>query len=52
MLQPNGLRGRKSNKTPLLRPRHVKAHLKFVKDKEDKGLDLWHKVLLTNEKNN
>lgn len=44
-----GLQSRSPRKTPLLRPRHVKARLKFALEHLDKPGRFWEKVLWSDE---
>ena len=48
-LHRNGLRGCRTRKTPLLQKRHLKARLKYAKDKLEKDYAYWKHVLWSNE---
>ena len=45
----NGLKSRRSKKTPLLLERHWDARLKFVRQHEEKENSFWERVLWTDE---
>ncbi len=48
-LHRHGLKSCSAHKVPLLKPAHVQAHLKFVKDHLDDPEEAWEKVMWSNE---
>ncbi len=48
-LHRHGLKSCSARKVPLLKPAHVQAHLKFVKDHLDDPKEAWEKVMWSDE---
>lgn len=49
VLHKNGLRGCRPRRTPLLRPRHVKARLKYAKNHLERDETFWKSILWSDE---